>query len=223
MTTPAAVVFDLDGTLCDGQQDEDRLYVAAFEAAGVTPFGAAEELWAALDGPPDPNDEQSYLAAGFRRLGAQYGHRQVPADDLAAGLLAAVDRSAVSLLPGAEQALTAARDHGPVGILTNGPEQRQAPKVSALGLEERVDAIVYAGDLDRRKPHPEPFETVCKAIETPATSTLYVGNSLAYDVAGAHGAGLHAAWCPWDSEDTGPGRYRPEHVLGRLDDLREVL
>lgn len=221
MTTPTAVVFDLDGTLCTGHQDEESLFRDAFEAAGVAPFGSAGELWAALDGPPDPDDEQSYLAAGFRRLAAQYGHRRVPADDLAAGLLEAVDRSAVSFVRGAESALATAHEHGPVAVMTNGPRRRQEPKVEALALADRVDAVVYAGDLPRRKPHPEPFEAVCDAIDTPAESTLYVGDSLAYDVAGAHGAGLLAAWCPREDDD--PGAYRPDHVLDRLDDVGDVL
>jgi len=47
-----------------------------------------------LDGPPDPDDECSYLAAGFRRLAARHGLRRVPADELAEGLLATGDRSA---------------------------------------------------------------------------------------------------------------------------------
>jgi len=221
MTTPAAVVFDLDDTLCTSTQDEEPLFRAAFEATESDPFGSAGELWAALDGPPDPDDEQSHLAAGFRRLGAQYGHRRVPADDLAAGLLAAVDRGAVSLLPGAQSALDDAREHGPVAIMTNGPRRRQEPKVEALGLDERVDTVVYAGDLPRRKPHPEPFEAVCDAIGTPAESTLYVGDSLAYDVAGAHGAGLLAAW--YAGEDDDHGDYRPDHVLDSLDDLGDLL
>jgi len=221
MSTPTAVVFDLDGTLCTSAQDEDPLFRAAFEAVDVAPFGSAGELWAALDGPPDPDDEQSHLAAGFRRLGAQYGHRRVPADDLAAGLLAAVDRGAVSFLPGAASALATARDHGPVAVMTNGPRRRQEPKVEALGIDDRVDAVVYAGDLPRRKPHPEPFETVCDALGTPAASTLYVGDSLSYDVAGAHGAGLLAGW--YAGEDDDPGQYRPDHVLDRLDDLGELL
>jgi putative hydrolase of the HAD superfamily len=221
MPTPTAVVFDLDETLCTTHQDEASLFRAAFEAADVAPFGSVDELWAALDGPPGPDDEQSYLASGFRRLAAQYGHRRVPADDLAGGLLAAVDRSAVSFLPGAESALAIAREHGPVGIMTNGPRHRQEPKVEALALADRVDATVYAGDLPRRKPHPEPFAAVCDAIETPARSTVYVGDSLSYDVAGAHGAGLLAAWYP--GGDDGPGEYRPDYVLDGLDDLGDVL
>lgn len=221
MTALAAVVFDLDGTLCESTQAEATLYEAAFEAAEMAPFGEAADLWAALDGPPDTADEQSYLAAGFRRLAAQHGHRRVPADDLAAGLVGAIDRRAVAFREGAETALDAALAYGPVGILTNGPARRQTPKVDALGLESRVGTVCYAGDLPRRKPHPEPFEQVCEALDTEPERTLYVGDSLGYDVAGAHGAGLQAAWCPRQSTD--PGGYRPEYVLADMGDLADVL
>jgi len=221
MSAVAAVVFDLDGTLCESTQDESALYAAAFDATDAESFGEVHDLWAALDGPPDPNDEQSYLAAGFRRVGAQYGHRRVPADTLAAGLIDAVDRRAVAFRAGAEAALEAAADHGPVAVLTNGPADRQRPKVEALSIADRVDTVCYAGDLSRRKPHPEPFESVCEALSVAPESTLYVGDSLPYDVAGAHGAGLQAAWCPRTPGDR--ERYRPEYVFDRPDELVTVL
>lgn len=221
MSSLDAVVFDLDGTLCESTQDESALFTAAFEAADWDPFGTVGDLWQALDGPPGPSNEQSYLAAGFRRLGAQNGHKRVPADELAAGLLDAVDRGAVSFRAGAETALEAALAHGPVGVLTNGPASRQQPKVETLSLAGRVGTICYAGDLPRRKPHPEPFVSVCETLGTTPGRTLYVGDSLAYDVAGAHAAGLQAAWCPRAVAD--PGAYQPEYVLERLDELGAIL
>ena len=221
MSAVTAVVFDLDGTLCESTQDEGLLYAAAFDAVDREPFGEVRELWAALDGPPDPNDEQSYLAAGFRRVGAQHGQRRVPADDLAAGLLAAVDRRAVEFRDGAEVAFDVAREHGPVAVLTNGPARRQRPKVESLSLTDRVKTVCYAGDMERRKPHPEPFESVCDDLSVPPESTLYVGDSLSYDIAGAHGAGLQAAWCPREPSDS--ERYQPEFVLDSPDELIEVL
>ena len=221
MSAVNAVVFDLDGTLCESTQDEGLLYAAAFDAVDRDPFGEVHELWAALDGPPDPNDERSYLAAGFRRVGAQHGQRRVPADDLAGGLLDAVDRRAVEFREGAEAALEAAQKQGPVAVLTNGPASRQRPKVESLSLGDRVETVCYAGDMARRKPHPEPFESVCEALSVPAESTVYVGDSLSYDVAGAHGAGLQAAWCPRAPSDV--ERYQPEFVLDTPDELADVL
>ena len=115
----------------------------------------------------------------------------------------------------------APRALGPVGILTNGPERRQRTKIRALGLEPTVDAIVYAGDLSRRKPHVDPFEAILTDLGVAADRTLYVGDSLAYDVAGAHNAGLQVAWLRGDGDD--PGEYAPEYVLDSLAHLDGLL
>ena len=233
MTAFDAVVFDLDNTLCRHAGDLEAAYWRAFERVGCEPFGSAEELFAALDGPPGPDDMVGYLGAGFARVAAQHGRSAVDPLALAAGVIEEIDTSDVAFLPGAEAALSAARSQGPVGILTNGPADRQEGKVRTLGLEDRVDTVVYAGDLPRRKPHVEPFEAVLTALGTAASRTLYVGDSLKFDVAGAHNAGLQVAWLradsgaesdePDESATEDAGDYRPEYVLDSLDELSEVL
>jgi len=215
-----AVVFDLDNTLCRRTGDVDAAYRRAFDRVGADPFGAPEELWAALDGPPDPGDRAGYLGAGFARVAAHHDRPEIDPVGLAAALLGEIDNSEVAFLPGAEGAIEAARATGAVGILTNGPEHRQRTKIEALGLETAVDAIVYAGDLPRRKPHADPFEAVLADIGVAADRALYVGDSLAYDVAGAHNAGLPVAWLRGDDD---PGRYSPDHVLDSLTGLEDVL
>jgi hypothetical protein len=51
--------------------------VEEFETVDGEPFGAPAELWAALDGPPDPSDQVGYLGAGFARVAAQHGRPAV--------------------------------------------------------------------------------------------------------------------------------------------------
>ncbi|PSP41091.1 HAD family hydrolase [Halobacteriales archaeon QH_10_70_21] len=217
-----AVLFDLDGTLCRRVQDAGAMYEAAFERAGVATFGEPAELWAALDGPPDPDDRVGYLGSGFARLAARYGRADADPLVLADHLTDCIDNTQVELVAGAEAALGRATATGRVGLLTNGPEDRQRTKVEALGVGDRFEVIVYAGDLPRRKPHAAPFERALAALETPADRALYVGNSLEYDVAGAHNAGLEAAWLR-AAPDDGPGEYSPEYVLDSLEDLVDVL
>ncbi|QAU13312.1 HAD family hydrolase [Halorubrum sp. BOL3-1] len=221
MSRLVAVAFDLDDTLCRHDGDVTALYRRAFEAAGVEPFGEPDELWAALDGAPDPDDRVGYLGAGFARVAAQHG-RDVDPVALAEAFEAVADGSRVAYLPGAVDALSVAAATGPVGILTNGPERRQRTKVEALGLDDRVDAVVYAGDLPRRKPHAEPFERLTAALSVNPEETLYVGNSLSYDVAGAHNAGLRSAWLRADPDDAATP-YRPDYVLDSLDELAALL
>ncbi|RLM53992.1 HAD family hydrolase [Halobellus sp. Atlit-31R] len=216
-----AVVFDLDNTLCRHDADIDAVYRQAFDSVAVEPFGEPDDLWTALDGSPDPDDRVGYLGAGFARVAAQYGRSEADPVDLATALLDGFDDSAVAFLPGAEAALDAARRHGPVAILTNGPRERQRPKIRSLAIENAVDAIVYAGDLPRRKPHVEPFDLVLEDLGVRAGRTVYVGDSLKNDVAGAHNAGLKAAWLRPDGEET--GRYRPEYELDSLAELHAIL
>lgn len=213
-----AVLFDMDGTLCERTQDADAIYAAAFERAGVDPFGSADRLWAALDGPPDHDDRAGYLGVGFARLAAQEGRRGVDVLALGRALAAAVDDSQVAWLPGAKRALEAAGATAQVGLVTNGPRRRQQTKLDALAGQDSFDAAVYAADLERRKPHAEPFERALAALDAAPSATLHVGDSLAYDVAGAHAAGLDAAWLGED-----PDPYQPEYVLADLGDLPEVL
>ena len=212
-----AVLFDLDGTLVTRTQDIDAAYTAAFERAGCSPFGEPPELWAALDGPPDPEDQVGYLGAGFARLAAQHG-RTVDPLTLAEAFVAGIDNGQVTLREGASRALASARAAGAVGVLTNGPESRQAAKVDAVGLS--VPSLVYAGDMPRRKPHAAPFRAALEPLDVSPERALYVGDSLAYDVAGAHNASLAAAWL---ADGEGPEPYHPEYVIESLAELPAIL
>jgi putative hydrolase of the HAD superfamily len=225
-----AVLFDLDGTLCRQDQDGETIYYGAFERAGIDPFGEPADLWESLEGPPDPNDQVGYLAKGFTIVAAQYGDHPADAEALARGFLDVVDYSAVSFHPGARAAIERARSLGPVGLVTNGPEERQSVKVASLGLTNAFDVVVYAGDMARRKPHPDPFEVAVGSLSVDAAAVLYVGNSLEYDVAGAQGAGLKAAWYvggrATETESVSspdPGAYRPDYILESLADLESLL
>ena len=214
-----AVLFDLDGTLIRRTQDTAALYEQTFERVGIEPFAAPPELWAVLDGPPDPADEVGYLGAGFARLAAQHD-RRVDAIALAEAFVDVVDNAQVAFRAEAESALEVAGEAAATAVLTNGPAARQAEKVGAVGLGERVDTVVYAGDMPRRKPHAAPFEATLDSLSVPADRAVYVGDSLGYDVAGAHNAGLAAAYL---DDGDGPASYNPEYVLESLADLPPIL
>jgi len=220
VTTFDAVLFDLDGTLCHRTHDVDALYRRAFERAGVEPFGEPAALWGALKGPPDHDDRAGYLGAGFARMAAQHGRAEVDPVALATAFSELVDDRQVGLRPGAKAALERAEATGAVGLVTNGPERRQRVKLEALGLRDRFGTCVYAFDLPRRKPHADPFRRAMTALDVDPDRTLYVGDSLAYDVAGAQNAGLPVAWL---DDGDGPEPYDPDYVLGSLAELPALL
>ena len=215
-----AVLFDLDGTLCQNTQDTHAMYERAFERAGESLFGEPAALWAALTGPPDHDDPVGYFAAGFARVAAQHGRPDADPLALARALQSTIDDRAVGFRPGAEAALDAAAAVGPVGVVTNGPERRQRAKLDALGIADRFRTVVYAAELPRSKPHAGPFERAVGNLGVARERTLYVGDSLAYDVAGAQNAGLPVAWLRGDEE---VGDYEPEYVIDSLAELPAIL
>lgn len=220
VTTYDAVLFDLDGTLCRRTQDTRRVYRQAFDRVGAAPFGSPDALWGALRGPPDHDDQVGYIGSAFARLAAQHGRPDVDPLAVAAAFTDLVDDSRVQLCQGALAALAAATAVGPIGLVTNGPGRRQRTKLDAVGITDRFAVRVYAGDLPRRKPHVEPFRRALESLGVAAEQTLYVGNSLAYDVAGAHNAGLLVAWL---QDGDGPEPYEPDHVLESIGELESVL
>lgn len=219
MTGFDAVLFDLDGTLCRRTQDTEQLYQQAFERAGIERFGDPDDLWQALDGPPDHDDRVGYLGTGFVRVAAQHGRLDADPLALATAFTDLVDDSQVTLRPGAKAALDSAPS-GAVGLVTNGTERRQRVKLDALGIADQFDATVYAFDLSRRKPHSLPFERAIEGLDVDPERPLHVGDSLKYDVAGAQNAGITAAWIGDEDE---VGGYTPDYVLSSLDNLPRLL
>ncbi len=217
-----AVLFDLDGTLCEHAQSAESVYGGAFEVAGIDPFGQPEELWAALEEPPDHDDPVGHFAAGFATVAAKHRRTPVDAVALARGFLETVDYSDVRPREGAEAAVEAAKRNGSIGLVTNGPAWRQAGKLETLPFGDDFETVVYAGDLPRRKPNREPFEAALSALSVRADEAVYVGNSLEYDVVGAQNVGMAAAWYPSDG-DGDPAPYSPEYVIGSPDEIREIL
>jgi len=215
-----AVCFDLDGTLCQNTQDTHAMYEQAFDRAGEPLVGEPAALWAALSGPPDHDDPVGYFAAGFARVAAQHGRPDLDTLAVARALRSVIDDRAVGLRPGATDALDAASAIGPIGVVTNGPKARQQTKLEALGIVDRFETAVYAAELARSKPHAEPFEQAVSDLDVAAERTLYVGNSLAYDVAGAQNAGLPVAWLCGDDER---GDYDPAYVIDSLAELPAIL
>jgi FMN phosphatase YigB (HAD superfamily) len=57
---------------------------------------------------------------------------------------------------------------------------------------------------------------------TPA-KTLYVGNSLENDVAGAQAAGFRTAWFPVEDHDGDRNGHDPDFTFETLHDLADVL
>ncbi len=59
-------------------------------------------------------------------------------------------------------------------------------------LARFFDSFVYSDEVGAAKPSSKIFDVALKAMETPASETVHIGNTLTTDVKGALNAGLHA-------------------------------
>lgn len=186
-----AVLFDLDDTLYP---------VVQFLMSGFRAVAAhVEAAWG--------HESAAVLGVLNSAYGSDRGHE---VDVLAARL---------SLPPGAADTLVALiRTHPPairlaarvvatlegmraswrVGVVTNGRPDIQARKIAALGLRPLVDTVVLAAEhgTGAGKPEAAPFLAACRALGVTASQTVFVGDDLRCDIAGARSVGMPTIWLP---------------------------
>lgn len=222
MTGTETVLFDLDGTLCLPEQDGEELLERTFDHLGIDPFVDQSGLREATNEAPDADSATGFMTNAFEIAAERAGVNPVPTDAIAETYVSTIDPTAVRFRPGAREALEHVADR-PVGIITNGGREHQRQKLAALGIEDRFDAVVYAGDETPSKPSPEPFEIALSALDANASSTIHVGNSLSDDVAGANGVGLRSVWVPTEDDRAEESDATPTFTLDSLNAFPAVL
>jgi HAD superfamily hydrolase (TIGR01549 family) len=111
-----------------------------------------------------------------------------------------------------------------LGLVSNFDHAPTARQILAdHGLARRFDPIVISEEVGRRKPHPAIFELALGAAGVRADEALFVGDSLADDVAGAHGAGLRVVWINGKNEPLPADVPAPDYMIGELAELTQVL
>lgn len=224
MTAPIRTVcFDLDGTLVTYNQNPEDVLASAFSDAGIEQFCDPEQLWTAADDVDDADNDSHFLTKAFRAAAERHDGPTGAAEPLARAYDDATDHADVSFRPGAAQALEQAREHGRVGLITNGGRETQKIKLDSLDIYDAFDTRVYAGETMLPKPAREPFDRAVTALDATPEETLYVGNSLKHDVAGAQAAGLRAAWFPVDGDGGDHNGHDPDFTFSSLHNLTDVL
>ena len=191
MAERRAILFDLDDTLYPLERflmSGFRAVAAAVEARwGVPRAAALETLVRAID------------ASRGRELQVLAERHHLPAAVVPD--LVDVIRLHVPELRLPERSLSvlgAMRRDWRMGLVTNGRPDIQARKVHALGVHRLVDAVVYAHAVGSGagKPDAAPFLEACRQLGVPAASTVFVGDDLDCDIAGAHAVGMKTIWLP---------------------------
>ena len=95
--------------------------------------------------------------------------------------------------------------------------------LARFGVAERLDFAVFSSEIGWRKPHPAIFERALTELGVEAAATLFVGDTLASDIAGAHALGMHTCQAVWFRADEDAGAPEPDFLaVTQMDVLTAV-
>jgi phosphoglycolate phosphatase len=217
MLPPAAIVFDLDGTLIDSRGDIVAAVNHALMETGRAP----------LSGPVIVR----YVGDGSRALCARAAQLPETSDEVTrlAELFAAyyVDHPVefTRFTPGTQEMLEALAEIPEVslGICTNKPRSITDAVLGALGIRTRFRAVVGGGDLPEKKPAPGPLLHAAKLLRVAPEATVMVGDG-PQDIECARRAGARAVAVasPFHARER-LVEARPDVLLRSLSELPDVI
>jgi putative hydrolase of the HAD superfamily len=96
---------------------------------------------------------------------------------------------------GTIKTLTTLREYGyKIGVVTNGGEEIQVPKLKEIGVEYLVDVLLSSGAVGFAKPAPEIFAKALERLQSKKEETIMIGDSLEKDIEGAMRFGMQALY-----------------------------
>jgi putative hydrolase of the HAD superfamily len=129
----------------------------------------------------------------------------------------------LALYDDAAHTLEALRPRFKLGLVTNGPSRTQRPKIEQFKLIEYLDLLVVSEEVGVAKPDPAIFRIAMKRLEIAPRETLFVGDSVEFDMRGALAAGLPFVWMNPRGEPLPPDLPAPLAEIRRLHELVALL
>ncbi|GAB2793009.1 HAD family phosphatase [Streptomyces chlorus] len=167
--SPAAIVFDCDGTLMDTEQHWQEARSITFRAFGLKPPA----------GFADRAKGMHYTECGA--LMAEETGKPNLVEDLTATLLTTfttlVDGDPVTM-PGAAALVRLAARHLPLAVASNCPREVVESCLDRAGLLSCFGHVVVAGEDVRPKPQPDVYRVAARLCGVPPEETLAVEDSL---------------------------------------------
>jgi HAD superfamily hydrolase (TIGR01549 family) len=182
VSSTVAICFDLFGTLVETDQpDEPALAVAdALEQYGVSVPADWTDAYTEphIDAPEGAEVPlPAHVSAALASRGVE------PTKNAARRAVVSAFDPTVDTRPGAVDAVEAAHEHGPVGLLSNCsvPELVGRTLIRSELSRGSFDRIVSSVACGWRKPDRRAFETVAEQLSVPVDRLVYVGDTPATD------------------------------------------
>ncbi|MDA5193623.1 phosphoglycolate phosphatase [Govanella unica] len=215
---PAAVIFDLDGTLVD----------SAFDLTGALNFVLRSE-----NRPPVPLAAVRHMVGRGARVLIENGMAATGAaateDDIARLLPLFLDyysdhvADESILFPGARAVLLElAEANVRLGICTNKPISLTHQLLRALQIDDLFPAVLGGDSLPFRKPDPRHILETLRLLDIPATKAVMVGDSI-HDIEAAKKAPMLVIGVTFGYSETPVADLLPDAVIDAYADLPAAL
>ena len=192
---PAALAFDLDGTLIDTAPDIRAALNRALAWQGLRAVDGAQVRGWIGDG-PDRLIERALQSQQVMLTPALGGALRTAFD--AATLEAPL--TAGTVFAGIADLLALWHGRLPMVVVTNKPTALSRSVLAAAGLLQHFDAVLGADRHEQRKPAPDLLHEAARALGVPKARLLMIGDSQ-NDLLCARHAGCPALWVAWGYGD----------------------
>jgi putative hydrolase of the HAD superfamily len=200
---PAAILFDLDGTLMDDNRAVNAAVKAFYCIYGDRLGMSLRDLtlrWRQLLNIHYQRYLQGEISMEEQRRARvldlfRFSKLRVSvetADEVFAVYLRAYEASWV-VFPDVLPALSALSGI-PLAVLTNGELSQQTQKLRTAGLADCFCGIFASSELGFAKPQPKAFLNACALLQLNPARCVYVGDDLEVDARGGASAGLTGVW-----------------------------
>jgi phosphoglycolate phosphatase len=209
------LIFDLDGTLIDSEEDLANSVNATRVYMGREPIdhdtvaswvgNGAPVLMSRAMGPDTPQKDIERALAYF----LQY-YREHMLDH-------------TGLYPGVRRGLDLLREAGvKLAVLTNKPVRFSQGILEGLGLGKHFFRVYGGNSFEQKKPHPVGVEKLMAEAGVERDRTMMVGDSYV-DVRTARNAGVTAAGVTWGLQPDSLKEDPPDLLVDRMDELETYV
>ena len=223
---PAAILFDLDGTLMDDNRAVESAIKSFHSAYHETLHLSIQDLtrrWKELLNLHFERylkGEISMLEQRRQRirdLFAYSGHSvTIAVADEMFGFYEHSYRGAWIAFPDVAEAFPALSRYR-LAVLTNGDLSQQTQKLQAVALINFFCGVFTSSEIGYAKPRVEAFLCACERLQLDPESCVYVGDDLDVDARGSAAAGLISVWLDRSGSGAAPGgKIEVIHTLAEL-------
>lgn len=229
MITYSWILFDADGTLFDYDAGERAALAQTLTRFGFTFDPVHLDAYRAINDRIWSDFEQGLITQELlkvRRFDLLFeACALAPAPDAAAfSALYLKNLSASSaLLADAEPVVQALRGKVQLGLITNGLQSVQRPRLLHSAIGDAFSAIIISEEVGCSKPDPAIFDAAFRLMGNPRKDeVLIVGDSLSADIRGGLNYGIDTCWINRAGKPVMDG-VTPRYEIRTLGELLDIL